>query len=119
MEFSLEQAHPDILPDPPTHYVKCERCEVCGVGHGTMVVDHNHSTGFIRGTLCNRCNVALTEAWDDPVWRAAALKYLGRGDTKILYDGTVPVVSHTTCGKCKMEFVHVTPDQRYCFECKP
>jgi hypothetical protein len=36
-------------------------CECCGVSRDleTMVVDHDHSTGLVRGVLCNACNGAL------------------------------------------------------------
>lgn len=33
-------------------------CEVCGT-HEQPCVDHCHETGYVRGTLCNRCNMAL------------------------------------------------------------
>lgn len=33
-------------------------CEVCGTSERTCV-DHCHTTGYVRGTLCNHCNLAL------------------------------------------------------------
>lgn len=38
-------------------------------------VDHNHSTGKVRGLLCYYCNVRL-EALEKPGWLDAAQKYL-------------------------------------------
>jgi len=40
------------------------RCAICRTDepktkHGRLLVDHNHTTGKIRGLLCQRCNVAL------------------------------------------------------------
>lgn len=33
-------------------------CEVCG-STTNLCIDHDHSTGKVRGTLCSRCNQAL------------------------------------------------------------
>ena len=33
-------------------------CEVCG-STINLYIDHDHSTGKVRGTLCSRCNQAL------------------------------------------------------------
>ena len=40
---------------------KCDDCE-CELkfgkkGSGCRVLDHDHETGFIRGIVCQRCNV--------------------------------------------------------------
>jgi hypothetical protein len=35
---------------------KC--CNICG-GLGELVRDHDHKTGFIRGILCQTCNIWL------------------------------------------------------------
>jgi hypothetical protein len=38
-----------------------DTCECCGVSGDIepIVVDHDHSTGLVRGVLCNACNGAL------------------------------------------------------------
>lgn len=39
-------------------------------------VDHNHTTGKVRGLLCMRCNVAIGSFSDDPILLMRAIKYL-------------------------------------------
>lgn len=38
-------------------------CEVCG-SSSKVVVDHDHITGFVRGVLCDKCNLSLGFAKD-------------------------------------------------------
>lgn len=51
-------------------------CAICGYfsDKKTLHVDHDHSTGKVRGLLCRKCNVALGMLQDDPniLKRAAA-----------------------------------------------
>ena len=55
-------------------------CAVCGV-HQTaieksLVVDHCHSTGEVRGLLCNDCNMAIGKLGDNEEGLMKALTYL-------------------------------------------
>jgi hypothetical protein len=39
-------------------------------------VDHNHSSGKVRGLLCNRCNRAIGMFEDSPELLLSAISYL-------------------------------------------
>ena len=55
-------------------------CKICATGEprgvGTWKVDHCHTTGKVRGLLCNNCNLGLGNFKDNTVVLAAAIKYL-------------------------------------------
>lgn len=58
------------------------RCKICQKKHepsikrGKLYVDHNHSTGAIRGLLCGGCNSAIGHMNDDIELLKAAIDYL-------------------------------------------
>lgn len=71
--------------------VLCERqggvCASCGeaetaLSNGLSIkrltVDHDHATGSVRGLLCNRCNVMIGMARDDPARLRRGADYLER-----------------------------------------
>ena len=56
-------------------------CLVCGTDspmghHKRFVVDHNHTTGEIRGLLCSNCNLGLGCFSDNPNFLLKAAQYL-------------------------------------------
>lgn len=56
-------------------------CALCQNGPKTrrLHVDHEHSTGYVRGLLCHRCNRVLP-TWVTAGWLGRAAHYLlGRG----------------------------------------
>ena len=44
--------------------------------YGKFVVDHDHSTGKVRGLLCNHCNVLLGHAKEDVRILENAIEYI-------------------------------------------
>lgn len=53
-------------------------CEICGGDNSgkTMFIDHDHSSGRVRGALCHWCNLALGAVQDNPDTLAAMILYL-------------------------------------------
>lgn len=52
-------------------------CAICATAPtGQWNIDHDHSTGAVRGLLCSPCNIGIGQLHDDPVLVRAALAYL-------------------------------------------
>jgi hypothetical protein len=54
-------------------------CAICGRPDADNV-DHDHTTGRVRGILCFNCNVAIGQLEDDEDRLAAAMTYVTRND---------------------------------------
>lgn len=57
-------------------------CAICnGKQQGTrsLAVDHDHTTGEVRGLLCHNCNRAIGLFADDPDRLLTAVNYLTKG----------------------------------------
>ena len=52
-------------------------CAICGrKSENLLTVDHDHTTGIIRGLLCKACNTGLGYFHDDPDSLRKAASYL-------------------------------------------
>lgn len=56
--------------------LKKECCDICGFPLKRKCLDHDHSTGELRGVLCDDCNTGLGKFRDNPVILEEAIKYL-------------------------------------------
>ena len=56
-------------------------CVICGA-EGRVVLDHDHTTGGVRGWICHRCNVMLGYAADDQTRLTNAAAYLARAEER-------------------------------------
>lgn len=84
-----------LLPGQYDHILKLQKskCAICGKAHSEkpekkwararLAVDHDHSTGKVRGLLCFRCNTGLGSLGDDLQKLQRAVKYLKRFLRKI------------------------------------
>jgi len=54
------------------------KCEICGVELETPHIDHCHTTGVVRGLLCNDCNLSIGYAKDSTAILGNAIEYLNR-----------------------------------------
>jgi hypothetical protein len=56
-----------------------KQCEICGAEapeHRALDVDHNHTTGRVRGKLCRACNHGIGNFKDNPDLLLKAVDYL-------------------------------------------
>lgn len=59
----------------------CWICKRPGDNHGRLSVDHNHSTGKVRGLLCVSCNHGIGNFRDNALLLQRAINYLENYDT--------------------------------------
>lgn len=52
------------------------KCAICGSNEDKLVVDHCHSTGFVRAMLCPQCNFGLGNFKDSTRHLLTAVGYL-------------------------------------------
>lgn len=57
------------------------RCEICKTRSG-IHVDHDHTTGVVRGMLCSQCNTALGMVYESTNILHNMIRYLGKHKAK-------------------------------------
>ena len=76
--YGITREQYDILLESQNY-----NCKICGSSDSgrdydekTLLVDHCHETGQIRGLLCHPCNVSLGLMRDDPERLNKAAEYI-------------------------------------------
>lgn len=64
-----------------------QRCAICQQVVSKPYIDHDHSTGKVRGLLCSNCNFGLGQFKDNPSYLDAAISYLVKQDPSFAYTG--------------------------------
>lgn len=55
---------------------KCFICQRATGASKALAVDHDHTTGYVRGLLCGPCNQTVGQARDDIAYFERAINYL-------------------------------------------
>ena len=57
------------------------KCAICNKGDASLVVDHCHKSGRVRGMLCHACNIMLP-ALERKEWMDKATQYLRKHEVR-------------------------------------
>ena len=76
--YSISPAEYQVLLD--THE---NLCGICGEQFDAgLYIDHDHSTGKVRGLLCCDCNLGLGRFYDNPDFLRKAAEYLEKHELR-------------------------------------
>jgi len=70
-KYGLSEDHFRVLLESQDY-----KCAICHTPDRSLVVDHNHKTGAVRGLLCSNCNTGIGLLQDSPEIMRAAEGYL-------------------------------------------
>jgi len=71
-----DRAHRYRIPvDEARRLLAIKTCAICG-GDRRLIIEHNHTTGKVRGRVCAPCNQMLGNAKDRPDLLRRAAEYL-------------------------------------------
>lgn len=70
-------------------------CWICFKEDITLVVDHNHTTGKIRGLLCDNCNLGIGNLKSSPAIMLRAIKYINDPPAKLTLGDYIEGLSNT------------------------
>ena len=51
-------------------------CQICGASDRKLTLDHDHTSGRVRGRLCEGCNFGIGQFKDNPETLVKAAEYL-------------------------------------------
>jgi hypothetical protein len=86
-EWHLKKTYGITIDERDQMFAKHEgKCWLCKESTATMV-DHDHATGEVRGTLCIQCNYGLGNFSDDTGKLLKAIEYLNRYTRKVVSNG--------------------------------
>jgi hypothetical protein len=72
----------DLTEDEYIEFMEAQeyRCPICLTDFEALgqepAIDHDHSTGAVRGLLCRKCNLGIGNLQDNPEVLRAAIHYL-------------------------------------------
>lgn len=77
-DATLAQRHLTLANYQAMYATQDGRCAICKAAREPLglVIDHNHSTGKVRGLLCSGCNTGLGLFQDSPDMLEVAMEYL-------------------------------------------
>ena len=90
-KYGLTQSqYNDLLARQGGHCAICVVAE-CPTGR-SFAVDHDHSTGKVRGLLCSNCNQAIGKLKDSPIMAEKLIDYLNRTNNSWLSRQYKPIM---------------------------
>lgn len=90
----------DVISDEQLKEIKesVTECVICG-SEETLVVDHDHVSGKVRGMLCNHCNRGLGHFRDDPQLLQFAAQYLNASSDDEALNASFRIYEEATDGE--------------------